>query len=455
MQPYTFVDMLRAIRCRWRSIVLLVASGTAVAAILSRTLPPKYEGTASLFPPASLEIFALGEPVEIRTRGPQVPVSAEDQLRGFFGILRSRALAELVASKIPQRDIKDLRRNTRFTLTKYNLFQISALDEDPQMAAHIANTFAESFNELFEQISLQAARRTRIFIEGQLKRTKKDLVVAEERVRRFQEAQQTISLSEETTELVKRLALLRGQISAGLVNLGEIREKIIQTEGRLRDEARTQMTSEVIQNNPAVEQLETKLVGLEVELAGALARYTPIHPEVQRLRKSIEELKVHLQNEVRRIVGNQTTSLNPVHQALRQSLITYYVEERAVQRKVEELRVTLRNTEEELQRTPKVSVQLAQLLRDVRHLEEAARVLALKLEEAKIQERREVQTFVVVDHAKPSPDPVFPNLSLNVILAVSLSAFVGLCFAVFVGYFEAQRPQKPLNFHPPGSTNPA
>lgn len=439
MPPYTFLDMLRAIRRRWWSIALLVISGIAVAVILSTTLSPKYEGIASLFPPASLEIFALGEPVEIRTRGPQVPVSTEDQLRGFFGILRSRALAELVAAKIPQRDLKDIRRNTRFTLTKYNLFEVRALDEDSQLAARLANTYAESFNELFEQISLQVARRTRVFIEGQLDRTKRDLVVADDRVRRFREAKRTISFPEETTELVKRLASLRAQIEASQISLEETRGKIAQSEARLRDEARMQVTSEIVQNNPVVEELETKLVALEVDLAGALARFTAAHPEAQRLRKSVEKLQGQLRSEARRIVGNQTTSVSPVYQALRQNLIMYYIEEKALQRKIKELRVPLRNAEDDLLRAPNVSAELAQLLRDVRHLEEAARLLALKLEEAKIQERREVQNFVIVDRAKPSLVPAFPNLALNVILAASFSTFVGLCYAVFLGYIETRR----------------
>jgi succinoglycan biosynthesis transport protein ExoP len=437
--PFTLLDMLRAVRRRWWHVLLLVVSAIALAIGISWVLPKKYEAMTSLFPPASLEIFSLGEPVEMRTRGPQVPVSTEDQLRGFFGVLRSRALAEMVMKKIPQRDLPTLMKNTRITLTKYNLFQLVVLDEDPEMAALIANTYAESFNDLFEQISLLAARRTRVFIASQLDRTKEDLLVAEERVRRYREAQRVVSLPEETTEMVKRLAALRAEQDATRTRLGEMRERIAQAEARLRDEARTQVSAEVIQNNPVVEQQEVKLAALEVELAAVLSKFTPLHPEAQRLRGSIEEARKQLQREARRILGSQTTSLNAVHQALRQTLVESYLEEKALQWKMQEIQRNQRKAEEDFLHFPKVSVDLAQMLRDVHHREEAARVLALKLEEAKIQELREVQNFVVVDKAKPSATPASPNMALNVIVAFALSTFVGLCYAIFLGYLESQR----------------
>jgi uncharacterized protein involved in exopolysaccharide biosynthesis len=199
----------------------------------------------------------------------------------------------------------------------------------------------------------------------------------------------------------------------------------IQTENRLQVEALMQLSSEVMANNPVVEQLEARLAGLEVDLAGSLAKFTPIHPEVVRLRKAIEESRRQLKDEIKRIVSNQTTALNPVHETLRQNLIGLYIEERSLQRKIAEQANVTRKTEERLLQLPSLVARLAQLARDARHLEETSNLLALRLEEARIQEKREIHSFVIVDRASVPRAPAYPNLFLNVIVATGLSLLVG------------------------------
>ena len=436
MESQTLGHYLRVIYRKRMVIYVMTLAAIAMAAILSRTLTPMYEARATLFPPVAGDSLRLGTPLEVLPRGPQVPISTEDMLRGFFGILRSQRLAEIVAGKIPQRSLGDLRRNTRFSLTKYNLFEIRARDRDPRLAALVANTFAESFNELFEEISLPAARQTTSFIESQFAQSKEDLLVAEDRIKRFREQHETVSLPEETTELVKRMAQLRAQADSLHLELEEVRAKVASTENRLRTEAKMQLSSEVVTNNPVVEQLETKLAGLEVELAGARAKYTSIHPEVVRLQKAIAESKRQLSDEVKRIVSNQTTALNPVHEALRQNLVSLYIDERSLQRKIAEQATVIRKTEEQLLRLPRVAAQLAQLVRDARHLEETSNVLALKLEEARIQEKREIHSFVIVDRASVPLGPAYPNLLTNLIAAVGLSFLVGISYAFVLDYLD-------------------
>lgn len=436
METRTLGDYLRVIDRRRVVIYVMVVAAVSVAVLVSRRLTPMYEVRATLFPPASGESLRFGAPLEIQPRGPQVPIPTEDLLRGFFGILRSQRLAEIVAGKVPQRHVNDLRRNTRFSLTKYNMFEITARDRDPRIAALVANTYAESFNELFEEISLPAARQTTSFIEAQFARAKEDLLVAEDWVKRFREKHQTVSLPEEISEVVRRMGELRAQAETWKLALEETRTKIANSENRLQAEARMQLSSEVVANNPVVEQLEAKLAGLEVELAGSLAKFMPAHPEVVRLQRAIEESKRQLNDEVKRIVSNQTTALNPVHETLRQNLVALYIEERALERKIAEQANVLRGTEERLVRLPRLMGQLAQLLRDARHLEETSNVLALKLEEARIQEKREIHSFVIVDRAAVPRGPVYPNLLLNIMVAMGLSVLMGICYAFLVDYLE-------------------
>jgi len=436
MESRTLGDSLRAIYRRRLVVYVVLAAAVGVAVVLSRTLTPMYEAKATLFPPVTGDTMRLGTPLEVQPRGPQVPIPTEDLLRSFFGILRSQRLGEIVAGKVPQRSIGEFRRNTRFSLTKYNLFEITARDRDPRIAALAANTYAESFNELFEEISLPAALQTTRFIESQLAQAKEQLLVAEDRVRRFREEHETVSLPEETSELVKRVAELRAQADSWNLALEETRTKIANTESRLKAEARMQLSREVVANNPVVEQLETRLASLEVELAGLRAKFTPAHPEVLRLQRAIEESQRQLKDEVKRIVANETTELNPVHEKLRESLVSLYIEERSLQRKIVEQASVIRKNEQRMLRLPKLAAQLAELLRDARHLEETSNVLALKLEDARIQEKREIHSFVIVDRASVPQAPAYPNLLLNLVVATGLSLLVGTSYALLLDYLQ-------------------
>lgn len=449
MESRTLADYLRVIYRRRVVIYVMAGAAIGVAVILSRVLTPVYQARATLFPPVAGDSLRLGGPLEVQPRGPQVPIPTEDLLRGFFGILRSQRLAEIVAGKVPQRSIHELRRNTRFSLTKYNMFEITARDRDPRIAALVANTYAESFNELFEEISLPAARQTTSFIEAQLVRAKEELLVAEEGIRRFREQHHTVSLPEEISELVKRMAQLQAQADSWTLALDETRSKIANTRSRLQAETRMQLSSEVMANNPVVEQLEAKLAGLEIELAGSLAKFTPIHPEVVRLEKAIQRSKQQLSDEVKRIMSSQTTSLNAVHETLRQSLVTLTIEERSLDRKIKEFVKVVRKTEGQLRRLPGLTAQLAQLTREARHLEETTNVLALKLQEAKIQEKREIHSFVLVDRASAPLNPAYPNLLLNLLVAAGLSVLVGITYAFLLDFL-----QRRTGIERPGTVDP-
>lgn len=442
MQSPALMDHVRAVYRRRAAIYVTVAAALLVTVVVSRRITPMYEGKASLFPPATGDTLRIGAPLEVQPRGPQVPIPTEDLLRGFFGILRSQRLSEIVAGKIPQRSQDELRRNTRFSLTKYNMFEIVARDRDPRIAALVANTYAESFNELFEEISLPAARQTTSFIESQYTQAKEDLLVAEDRIRRFREEHGTVSLPEETTELIKRMGQLRAQADSLNLDLEETRAKIAGTENRLKNEAKMQLSSEVVANNPVVEQLETKLAGLEVELAGSLAKFTPAHPEVLRLKKAIDESKRQLSDEVKRIIASQTAALNPVYETLRQNLATLYIEERSLQRKMADQASVIRKTEAQLLRLPRLVAELAQLVREARHLEETSNILAIKLEEARIQEKREIHSFVIVDRAAVPRSPAYPQLLLNLVVAAGLSVLVGIAYALLLDYLQRRSRMK-------------
>lgn len=431
--------MDRFVRGLYRNrAVVYITVGVAVvsSAWLSRVLPSMYQATASFYVPVIQDVFSLTTETGGTVRAVPAPTVVRDQLRGYFGILSSRRVATRVAELLPERTLAQIQRGTRFQLTSAGLFRITATDRDPLIAAGIANRYAESFNDLFEEISLPRATRTRRFIEEQLEKVRAELIIEEEKLKEFKRTQKAVSLSEETSHLVKLLIDFRAQADLANVSVNEVRTRIGALEGRLRSEGQMQLSASVVTANPLIQRSQSRLSDLEAELSGLRAKFTEVHPEVARIQHQILATKRQLQDEVGRVVASETHSLNPVYENLRQNLVTLYADERAVSAKLTGLRRIARQLEDQLEQLPELQRRLSELTRRVRHLEETDRTLSLKAEDARIQEKREVQTFLVVDRAVPAETPAYPNVLLSVPAAGVLGGVAGTFYALLLGYLR-------------------
>jgi uncharacterized protein involved in exopolysaccharide biosynthesis len=117
----------------------------------------------------------------------------------FPTILASRAVAEIVLDKLDlQHRIKgwdkpDVKRQDLISavqkMAKYDdkdgLFEITAVTEDPQLSADLANGFAAAGAEYWAKLNYTEARKKREYIEGQLPRVEASLGQAESTVKKF------------------------------------------------------------------------------------------------------------------------------------------------------------------------------------------------------------------------------------------------------------------------------
>jgi uncharacterized protein involved in exopolysaccharide biosynthesis len=118
---------------------------------------------------------------------------------------------------------------------------------DPRLAAAIANTYVEELDRFINKNALSMAKRQRIFLEGQVEGTKKELQEAEERLKAFQEEKRLVVIDAQAQAAVKGVAELKALITAKEVEL---------------DVVRTYATAQ----NPRVQLLESELKELRKQL---------------------------------------------------------------------------------------------------------------------------------------------------------------------------------------------
>ena len=243
----------------------LIAATTAGAAVLSLVvaflISPIYTARVTLLPPGTQQQGASA-----------AALAALGSLGGLAGGLASKSPDELYVALLKSDSITramderfDLRK--RYALEthealrkalpsfvrvssekKSGVITVEADDEDPKMAADLANAFPAELTKLLGRLAVSEAAQRRLFYEQQLKDTKERLIKAEHDLQKVQEKSGVIVLDKQAEALIGGAAQLRALIAEREVQL-----KVLRTGAT--------------EQNPDVLRLQSELRALRSELA--------------------------------------------------------------------------------------------------------------------------------------------------------------------------------------------
>jgi uncharacterized protein involved in exopolysaccharide biosynthesis len=178
------------------------------------------------------------------------------------------------------------------------------------------------------------------------------------------------------------------------------------------------------------------LADLEVRLSSAKEKYTDRHPEIVSLQAEIEDVKAKLTEEVERVVGTETRTLNTIYQQLYGTLINLEVEANALKAREEALLSIIAEREAELSTLPAQELELARLMREAKVLEELFILLRTRREEARISEAMQTADVQVIDAAMLPEQPVKPRVKLNIAIGGVLGVFLGVGLAFLLEFLD-------------------
>ena len=203
---------------------------------------------------------------------------------------------------------------------------------------------------------------------------------------------------------------------------------------------------DIIRLRRAIEQAKTQagvattivdisdtLAAREAELREAQRKYAPDHPDVVRLSRAVDQMRAQLSAASAQQMETSTPN-NPAYIQLQAQLDAAAAEKRSIQNQIEQLRMSIDESEQRLLRMPEIERQLATLTRDhdlaVQKFEASAgrqgrAELAENLEAAAKGERLAVKVNA------PLPErPSFPNRVLIIFLGVVLSITLAAAYGV-------------------------
>jgi uncharacterized protein involved in exopolysaccharide biosynthesis len=219
---------------RRQSILLLVLVATLVTGVAAFLLPVWYRADAELLPPTDDESgLSLGGLLRgVAVSGVKIP-NEVTPVEVFAVILKSRTINQQMVDRFQLRAlykkrfmedaIKELLSHAKFKLTPAGTIQISVEDRDRQRAASMTNAYVELLDRFNREQRMTKGRRTRLFIQGRLAETRRELSQQEQHLADYQANHKTIVLTPQMSSAIEEAAHLNARRTALEVRLGVVR----------------------------------------------------------------------------------------------------------------------------------------------------------------------------------------------------------------------------------------
>lgn len=276
--------------------------------------------------------------------------------------------------------------------TSSRLILVSFENRDPQLAARISNSMAQTFIDEGYQTRHDAIMKSSEWLSRQLDDLRAKM---EDSTHALSEFQQTIGVAD-----------MEGDKSSFTEHIGELSRQLtlaeaerIQLQALLKNVQGSNPDSlPEVRNNPVVQQLSQRLAERRVELSQALVVYGKNHPNAKKLQTEVEELQAQIESQKKAILTSTQASF--VAANARENLMA----------------AEIKGTTKEINQVARYN----SLKKEVQANVDLYNSLYAKIKEAGIAAASKSANVRIVDPARAPEDPIRPRRILN--LAVGLFA---------------------------------
>lgn len=344
------------------------------------------------------------------------PSGWKESLAGTFAVLKpwlapeepltEAAIRGIVVSRVIKALHIDPINNTQ-------LVKVSFDSPDPVLAARVANEMAEIYIDSHMEARMEMSKKASSWLTERLEVLSAQLKQSEEQLQDYREKETLVESAGANTLTEKELNELTSRHIAAANE--RARAENLRNEIRaLGSKATVEQLLEIpgILNNELVRSLKTTQTQADIRVAELSKRYGPRHPQMIAARAEADEARAELTRHVIRVMRGLEADYQralDTEQAIAAQLSAAKVSAQTINRKEFRLR--------ELEREVETNRQLYDLF--LARAKEASEAGIMPIAHARI-----------VDPARPSWQPVSPNVGLNVALAFlgSLLAAITLAF---------------------------
>jgi capsular exopolysaccharide synthesis family protein len=432
-------EIWRIIAKWWWLITAIAVSCLLAAIVISLMITPLYRAQATI------EVNPEGVQVVGKEIGQVQPAesSGREFLNTQVGLLKSRSLAERVArsTNLANNEAmfdQDLPRAAREGAAagmiqgsveiqpqrESSLIGIEVESASPDLAARLANAYADNFIQSNMERRYEATSYARNFLQQRIAAVKTRLEQSERQLVDYAQKQGIITLAVDTggTGSVRQEQSIDAATLIQTNNsLSAARSDRIAAEQRYRQGAGAQSNVAAI-SDPTVQGLGQQRAALEAQYQQKLGLFKPDFPEMVQLRNQIDALAKEIARQRSSVSGSTSNSLRADYQAA-------LARENALQAKVNEGKAGLMALRER-------SIQYTILQREVDTNRSLYDALLQRFKEVGVAGGVGANVVSVVDRAQVPTGPFKPNLPLNIIIGLFIGLLLGLGTAFSIEWID-------------------
>jgi succinoglycan biosynthesis transport protein ExoP len=427
-----FWDYWRVLARHRRTVAMVFAAAVLTALVWSVTARPVFTGTAMLRIDKE-EPRVLKFEQAARDDGSE---SAQTQLQTYHRLLQSRALANRVIGLVGLEQNPEFssvgRRPGQLTdvflerlqvepIRNTRLVKVSFQSRNPELAAKVANTLADSVIAQQLDDKKAAGRYATGFLSEQVNEARQTLQANETQLSQFLEENDILFIGAD--RIGERVGERQALVTQELATLSDSLLKA-KAERVAKESLLTQATRATADSLPAV--LQNPLVGhLKEEAAKLEARYRelgqsfkPEYPRMQRLAESIAEVRRQLRAEIQRFVE----AARGEYQAALQN-------ETEIRKLVDAQRGSARKLDGQMAR-------YNLLRREVDTSRDLYAALSTRLKETQVSSSLLLSNISVVDRADVPVRRSGPRTGLNLVIGCLVGLVGGVILAFLFEYLD-------------------
>jgi polysaccharide chain length determinant protein (PEP-CTERM system associated) len=294
-------------------------------------------------------------------------------------------------------------------------FSIGVKDEDPKMAAQIANSLAASFITENLKVRETQALGTSDFLDSELAVMRERLEEQEQKLAGYRQTHMG-ELPEQLDTNLKILQVLQNELQKKESDLQLLQSRVYE----INDLIAQGKDPRALAAKPSIQSLRGQLADLET-------RYTPKHPDIIRLKQMIAEWEKRPLNP-----GEDGQSQDP--------LVEIRAKMAETQTEINEIQNQIAQYKQRVEATPKRQLDLISLNRDYSNIKATYNSLLNRRLEAEIavnmERKQKGEQFHILDRALEPNRPTEPDMQRLFLLVLAAGLGIGGGLVILMELFD-------------------
>lgn len=338
--------------------------------------------------------------------------------------------------------VDDLRKRISINpIRETDMIELRVTASKPEEAAFITNTLTAAYNETNRLASQEEVHQVKNFLSEQVQIIQKELVDSEEALKAYKENEKVVALTNETEELIKKLAEFETLYNEALTELNSNKQRLDYIDKQLA-RSRANFDLKSISATPYFEEIRRQIAEIEGKKAAFMAGlmneglFDVKDPQIRRYDEQIELLTNNLRIEIAKVAKAEIPNPIAMNEDLFKRKIDVEASLQALQPRVSALKRIVDDYNRQLESLPEKSLKLARLERTARVDEKLYLMMQEKFEESRITEVAQLGNVRLIDPAKAPKFPIKPRKKLNMLLGAIVGLVLGFSLTFLLEYVD-------------------